>query len=342
MPRVGYVYDPLYLEHTVPGHPESSARLRAIMGHLQDAGMLSRLTEIAPRDASDEQLLAAHTRQLLVQVASPVTGGQGWLDIDTYVVAASASAAQRSAGGVIAATDSVIAGDVASAFCFVRPPGHHATPDRAMGFCLFNNVAVAALEALRQGVERVAIIDFDVHHGNGTQDIFYRDPRVLYFSTHQYPFYPGTGNWDETGAGEARGNTINVPFPRGCGDTEHLAAFNDICAPALRRFRPGLIFVSAGFDAHFADPLAGQLVSARGYYDIASLLGKLAGELCDGRIVYALEGGYDLQAISWAAQACLEAMLGAPFTPDPLGPAPEVRGPDVSGLLKRIKELHGL
>ena len=190
----------------------------------------------------------------------------------------------------------------------------------------------------RRGLERVAIVDFDVHHGNGTQDCFDKAPRVLYFSTHQYPFYPGTGNWDETGVG----NIINVPLPRGCGDTAYLAAYNDVCAPALRRFQPQLIVVSAGFDAHFSDPLAQELVSCRGYYDIATLLRRLAGELCDGRIVFALEGGYDHTAISWSARACFDALLGNDFAPDPLGAGPEVRSPDVSVLLHRVLELHGL
>jgi acetoin utilization deacetylase AcuC-like enzyme len=212
-----------------------------------------------------------------------------------------------------------------------------------MGFCLFNNIAVAAAYALERGLaERVAIVDFDVHHGNGTQDVFEGDPRVMYLSTHQFPFYPGTGDWHETGRPPAVGNIVNVPLPRGCGDAEFITAYREICAPAIRRFGPGLILVSAGFDAHFADPLAQELLSTAGYYEIAGVLNDLANELCDGRIIHALEGGYDLTAISWSVQACIDSLLGNEFSPDPLGPGPEVRGPDVATLFERIRELHGL
>ena len=340
MARVGYVYDPLYLEHDMPGHPESAGRLRAIVAFLESQGILARLRSIEPRDATPEDLALVHSQTLIDGVRELSANERGaWIDVDTYVVPKSWAAALRSAGGVLAATDAVLAGDVDSVFALVRPPGHHAGPSYAMGFCLFDNVAVAAANAIqRGGLERVAIIDFDVHHGNGTQDAFERDPRVLYFSTHQYPFYPGTGNWDETGVG----NIINVPLPRGCRDAEILAAYRDVCAPAVRRFQPQLILVSAGFDAHFADPLAQELVSCRGYYDIATLLRELAGELCEGRIVFALEGGYDHTAISWSARACFDAMMSEPFREDPLGAGPQVRSPDVSLLLQRVRELHGL
>jgi acetoin utilization deacetylase AcuC-like enzyme len=338
--RVGYVYDLLYLEHDMPGHPESAGRLRAIISFLEAQGVLAKLQRIEARDATLDDLALVHTQTLVEGVRELAESGRSaWIDVDTYVVPKSWAAALRSAGGVLAATDAVLAGDVNSAFALVRPPGHHAGPSYAMGFCLFDNVAIAAAHATqRGGLERVAIIDFDVHHGNGTQDAFERDPRVLYFSTHQYPFYPGTGNWDETGAG----NIINVPLPRGCRDAEFLAAYREVCAPAVRRFQPQLILVSAGFDAHFADPLAQELLSCRGYYDIATLLRELADELCEGRIVLALEGGYDHTAISWSARACFDALLGEPFAQDPLGAGPQVRSPDVSGLLQRIRDVHEL
>jgi len=343
MPGVGYVYDPLFLDHELPGHPERPDRLRSILQHLEESGVLARLRAIAPRDATEADLRFVHTADLIERVRSTAGVRQVWFDADTYAVARSYDAALRAAGGLIAATNAMLDGAIDSAFCFVRPPGHHATPDRAMGFCLFNNVAVAAALALeRRDIDRVAIVDFDVHHGNGTQDIFYDDPRVLYFSTHQFPHYPGTGRIEETGTGDGAGTTINVPLPSGCGDEEYLRAYNEVCAPLLRRFRPQMIFVSAGFDAHFADQLAQMLLSTRGYYEIATLLRQLAHELCEGRILYALEGGYDLTAIAWSARACLDTLLGEPFAPDPLGQGPGVRGPDIDAILETVKRTHAL
>jgi acetoin utilization deacetylase AcuC-like enzyme len=338
--RAGYVYDPLYLEHDLPGHPESAGRLRAIIAFLEAQGLLAQLQLIVARDATVEEIALIHSQALIDGVRdAAAAGGQRWLDVDTYVVSQSYAAALRSAGGVLAATDAVLAGEADSAFCLVRPPGHHAGPSYTMGFCLFNNIAITAAYALaNRGVERVAIVDFDVHHGNGTQDAFVRDPRVLYFSTHQHPFYPGTGNWDETGAG----NIVNVPLPRGCGDAEYIAAYRDVCAPVLRRFRPELVLVSAGFDAHFADPLAQELVSCAGYHEIAALLRSLAEELCDGRIVFVLEGGYDHTALAWSVRSCVDALLGNAFTPDPLGGGPQVRAPDITTLLARVREVHGI
>ncbi len=340
---IGYVYDPLYLEHGVPGHPESPARLQAIMAHLEKSALLARLTPIEARDASAADLELVHSYELIARVRGMAAEGGGWLDPDTYVVPRSYDAALRAAGGVLAATDAVLDGGVGAAFCLVRPPGHHATPERAMGFCLFNNVALAAAHALqRRGLERVAIVDFDVHQGNGSQDAFYADGRVLYFSTHQHPFYPGSGYWAETGEGAGKGTTVNVPLPRGCGDAEYLRVYREVCTPTVRRFRPQLLLVSAGFDAHFADPLGQMLLSTRGYYDIATLLRELAGELCEGRIVYALEGGYDHTALAWSVRACIDTLLGNPFAEDPLGEGPRVPGPDIEVVLAAVRRAHGL
>jgi acetoin utilization deacetylase AcuC-like enzyme len=204
-------------------------------------------------------------------------------------------------------------------------------------------VALAAAHAIhRHGLERVAVIDIDVHHGNGTQDAFYDDPRVLYFSTHQHPFYPGTGFWNETGSGAGKGTTLNVPLPPGCGDEEYLRCYREICVPAVERYRPQLILVSAGFDAHFADPLALEMVSCRGYYEIGAALKGLADEHCGGRIIYALEGGYDHTAISWAAHEVANTLLGDGLAEDPVGLAPEIGRPDIERLIAAIKQEHGL
>jgi acetoin utilization deacetylase AcuC-like enzyme len=343
MPAAGYVYDALYLEHEMPGHPESPDRLRAIVSHLEESGVLARLAAIEPRDAAPEEIELLHSRELVERVRRTAESGGAWLDPDTYVAPRSYEAALRAAGGLLAATDAVLDGEVGSAFCLVRPPGHHATPTQAMGFCLFNNVALAAAHALeRRGLERVAIVDFDVHHGNGTQDCFYAEPRVLYVSTHQYPFYPGSGHWTETGAGAGEGTTVNIALPRGCGREEYLRAYREVASPLLRRFRPQMLFVSAGFDAHFADPLAQMLLDTRGYYGIASLLKALADELCEGRIVYGLEGGYDLTALAWSVRACIDTLLGKRFAEDPLGAGPAVAGPDIDVVLAAVKQAHGL
>jgi acetoin utilization deacetylase AcuC-like enzyme len=234
-------------------------------------------------------------------------------------------------------------GDATSAFAAVRPPGHHARPQQAMGFCLLNNVALAVRHAQREhSVKRVAIIDIDVHHGNGTQDAFYDDPSVLYVSTHQYPFYPGTGRADELGAGEARGTNVNIPLPAGCGDVEYAATFDQIVEPVVRRYRPELLFVSLGFDAHHLDPLAMMELSVDGYGALMTRIRALAEELCGGRLIVSLEGGYDLDAIAWSTRRTVEVLLGDTPTPDPIGPAPSAHAPDSSGLTAELRSLHNL
>ncbi len=340
---VGFVDNPRHAGHAVEWHPEAPERLDAVLRLLEECGLRARLERIDPRDATDEELAWVHRPAYIEALRRACAEGGGWVDPDTYIRPRSCEAAWQAAGACLAATESVLSGRVRSAFCAVRPPGHHARPAQAMGFCLLNNIAVAAQYARRRlGLERVAIVDIDVHHGNGTQDAFYDEPAVLYVSTHQYPFYPGTGRASETGAGAAEGANVNIPLPAGCGDGEYRAVFETIVEPVVRRFRPEFIIVSCGFDAHFADPEAHMALSVDGYGELATRLKALAEELCDGRLVFVLEGGYDLTALAWGVRRVLEVLLGEPPTPDPLGPSPLRAAPDIAGLLADVRRLHSL
>jgi acetoin utilization deacetylase AcuC-like enzyme len=286
-----------------------------------------------------------HSASHVVAMRELMARGGGRIDADTVVSSSSWEAALRAAGAAVEAVDAVAAGRLDNAFCLVRPPGHHATPDRAMGFCVFNNVAIAAQWLLANGrARRVAILDYDVHHGNGTQDAFYSRADVLYVSTHQYPLYPGTGHWRETGAGEGDGYTLNVSVPPGSGDVVYAAALESIVEPVVRRYRPDFILVSLGFDAFWADPLASLRLSIGGAYAplIASAC-TLADELCSGCIVVALEGGYVLEALAHGTDASCRLLLGEQPESDPLGPPPEqLSVADIDPLLRAIRDLHGL
>ena len=338
----GYVFHPLYLEHTLVGHPENHMRLLAIMDLLKKEGVLDRLKLIEPKPVPRELLEKVHAPRYIQLVEDMAKSGGGHLDLDTYMGPRSYEAALMAAGGTVEAVRAVLDGEVDNAFALVRPPGHHATPSRGMGFCIFNNVAIAAHYALgREGIERVLIVDFDVHHGNGTQDVFYRESSVLYFSTHQYPHYPGTGYITDIGEGEGYGYTVNVPLRGWVGDKGFKAIFEEILVPIARRYRPDLILVSAGFDSHWADPLASMLLSISGYAELARILKSLAEELCQGRIVFVLEGGYKLEVLSHCVLNTFYVLMGEQKVLDPLGPSPRPEQP-VGAIIQNLKEIHKL
>ena len=339
----GFVYDPMFLEHETGTHPENGNRMLATMALLEECGLLAKLKRIDARDASVAELARVHDPAYVAAVERAARQGGGWVDPDTLITPRSYDVAARVVGGTLAALDAIMHGDVASTFCLVRPPGHHATPDQAMGFCLFNHVAIAAAYARAQfGLERVAIVDFDVHHGNGTQDAFYDEPGVLYVSTHEYPFYPGTGAAREMGTGAGSGYNINIPMLHGSGDEAYRRAFDEIVLPALRRYRPQLILVSAGYDAHFADEIAGQQLSVDGYGALVAMLKDAAEELCGGRLLLALEGGYHLVALPWSIRRTIEVLRGDPLTPDPLGALVSDTPRGFDAMLAEVKVLHAL
>jgi acetoin utilization deacetylase AcuC-like enzyme len=340
--KAGLVYDPIYLEHDTGDHVENSQRLVDAMSYLKETGIKEKLTCLPPRPASLEELEMIHAPEYISYVKSKTERGGGWLDPDTVISPKSYEAALYAAGGVLAAVEAMMKGEVDNAFALVRPPGHHAIHDRAMGFCIFNNVAIAAKFALSKfNLNRVLIADFDVHHGNGTQDAFYADPEVLYFSTHQYPFYPGTGWMDETGAGEGEGATVNFPMAAGWGDEEYLRAFNEVLVPVARRFQPQLILISAGFDAHWADQLAMMSVTITGFARMVMILKELAAELCQGRLVFTLEGGYNLRVVASSIKAVFDVLLGNSEIDDPLGGASMARKPEgFDEHIEAIKRIH--
>jgi len=339
---VGLIYDPIYLEHDTGQHVENAARLRAVIALLEEANTMGQLAPLRPRAASLEELSMVHSMGFISYVEAFAERGGGWLDADTVVSPASYNVALHAAGGAIKAVDAVMSGEVQSAFALVRPPGHHAMRWEAMGFCLFNNIAIAAKHAIDSyQLERILIIDFDVHHGNGTQDTFYNDPNVLYFSTHQYPFYPGTGRVDEIGAGVGEGSIVNVPLPPWCGDGDYLRVFEEVLTPVARRFGPQLILVSAGYDAHWADPISQMQLSVTGFAEMIRTIKTLGEELSNGRIVLTLEGGYNLAALASSVRATLDVLLGNEEIVDPLGESPRVGATHpIDSLLQAIREIH--
>lgn len=304
------VYHQDFLLHDAgSGHPERPARLQTIMSRLKESGLIETLVLIEPEPAEIKWLTLVHSPAYLQRLERAAAEAPAELDPDTRVSAHSYRVARLATGGVLLAVDGVMQGRVANAFVVARPPGHHALPTEAMGFCLINHVAVAARYAQeRYGLERILIVDWDVHHGNGTQAIFYADPKVMYFSTHQHPYYPGTGSEDESGTGPGKGTTINVPLAAGAGDEEIIRAFRAKLVPAATAFRPQFVFISAGFDAHTKDPLAQLRVTENGYAELTRVVMEIANAFGDGRIVSVLEGGYNLDALAGSVEAHLRVL----------------------------------
>lgn len=339
----GLMYAPAFA-HTRENHPENHSRLVGMLPFLEQKGVLAEMVQLDAEAAGVRQITRAHNIELVERVRELSAQGGGLVDADTYTTAQSYQLALEAAGACSTAVDALMTDRVDNALALIRPPGHHAERARVGGFCLFNNGAIAARQAqTAHGVQRVMIVDYDVHHGNGTQDIFYDDENVLFVSAHlHHPFfYPGTGAATEIGQGAGRGSTVNIPFPRRVGDQGYQQAFEELVIPCARSFRPELILVSVGFDAHWLDPLASAGLSLTGYASLARLLLDLAAELCDGRILFVLEGGYLLEALRYGVLNLVYALIGRDEIADPLGQMPE-REQTVTGLLERLQSLHML
>lgn len=308
----GFVYDDQYLRHdTGTDHPERPGRLTAILDQLKTTGLYEQLVCIKPRPCEKQWILAVHSESYLRHVASVCADGGHYLDSrDTPVSKESYECALLAAGGVLAAVDAVMDRRVRNVFCAVRPPGHHASQDRAMGFCLFNNVAIAARYIQsKYRLKKILIVDWDVHHGNGTQDIFYSDPTVFYFSIHRHPFYPGTGMASERGFGDAEGTKLNVPMPCGSGGPEYRTVFEKTLKPAALAFKPDFVLVSAGFDAHTDDPLGGMNLTAADFGILTRTVRNIAETCCGDRLVIVLEGGYNLKGLSRSAEMVIREIM---------------------------------
>ncbi|MBK8988571.1 MAG: histone deacetylase [Chloroflexi bacterium] len=336
------VYAPA-LSHTKPYHPESHHRLATTMTYLEKYGVLPDLTPLEPMAATIEQLMRVHTPNLIEQIQQTSWQGGGLLDHgDTYATADSFRLARLAVGGCCEAVDKIMTGQAKNGLALVRPPGHHAGSNQVGGFCLLNNTAVAARQAQEvHGAKRVAIVDFDVHHGNGTQEIFYLDDSVLFVSTHLFApfFYPGIGLSHEVGAGHGFGFTLNVPLPPFVGDTGYYQIMKELVLPKVFTFQPDLILVSAGFDAHWQDPLAQGGLSLIGYAQICRYLMQMADALCNGRILFILEGGYELNVLNNGILNTIYALLRRDEIRDTIGPMPQ-QEQDVTDLLRQLRDRH--
>lgn len=337
--KVGIIRGDIFLEHdTGPGHPESPERLVSIYGMLDQSGLSAELKKVELRKAAKEEILLIHSEDHYDRIQS-TQGRETYLDGDTPASPKSFEAALYAAGSLLEMVDQVMGGKLDSGFALIRPPGHHAERDEAKGFCLFNNIGIAAAYALaNQGLKRILVADFDVHHGNGTQHSFYDTDQVLYFSTHRYPFYPGTGYFNEIGTGKGKGFTINIPLPSGMGDAEYDTIYTNALMPIAREYQPELILVSAGFDCYDQDPLGGMEVTEAGFARLGSIFLKLADELCPGKLIFGLEGGYSLEGIARCIREVLVRMLGREKPVEEMGKPTE----GFERLLQELSKHHKL
>jgi acetoin utilization deacetylase AcuC-like enzyme len=341
MSSLALIKDDRYMEHNPGvGHPESPARLRVL--HELVAREFSNLPLIAPRLATESELALVHDPMYIQTVAGTEGRTHSQLDPDTGLSARSYEVARLAVGGLLQGVDALFQTPNSklhtptSIFAFVRPPGHHAEPDRGMGFCLFNNVAIAAEHARKNhGLQRILIVDWDLHHGNGTQHAFYDDPGVLYFSSHQYPYYPGSGGFNEVGSGKGEGFNVNAPFPTGFGDAEYLAVYERILKPIALEYKPDLVLVSAGFDPYVKDPLGGMMVTGDGFGGLASLIRDMAEQTCGGKILLALEGGYNPEGLRNGVRTVLQMLLGQPTAIPKMPPSA-----NANEVIARIVSIH--
>jgi acetoin utilization deacetylase AcuC-like enzyme len=340
--NTGIAFDTIFLKHDQPGHPENAKRLKSIIFGLQEKGLLEKVTQIKSRPAEIDEIELCHTKEYIEYVKGFCEKGGGYLDPDTYSNQHSYTAVATAIGSSIDLVKAVTKGELKNGFALLRPPGHHALANRSMGFCLFGNIAIAAKVALTQfGVSKVAIIDFDVHHGNGTQALVGDDPNILFISSHQYPFYPGTGSIREIGDGEAEGTIVNIPLQAGVGDNGFKSVYKKIVIPSLERFKPELILVSAGYDAHWDDPLANLNLSLNGFNQISRELIKCAEEICSGKIIFFLEGGYNLDVLGNGVTNTVRSLLGIESFEDPLGRT-NYQEPDIEKLVNELVTIHKL
>jgi len=340
--KTGIVYDPIFLKHTQPGHPENANRLNAIINNLESNNLLPLLEKVPSRCATIEELCYCHSENYIKRVKEVCLEGGGYLDADTYVTEFSFDAATTAVGSLINLTNKVCSGSSNNGYALVRPPGHHALTGSGMGFCIFGNAAIAVKAALKNfKVENVAIVDFDVHHGNGTEAMVKDDPNILYISTHQFPYYPGTGGKAKVGSDVAAGTVLNIPLEPGIGDEGFQRIYNELIIPKLEEFNPNIIIVSAGYDAHWNDPLANLNLSLTGYSWISKALVDLSEKVCNGKIVFTLEGGYNLDVLSNGVTNSIRALLNYDDFEDPIG-AHQQEEPEINELLEEIKKIHSL